>query len=126
MYEFHYGYVKRKYNAKLLLKDTDSLVYEIQVKDVYKDFCKDRALFDISDYPPDSKFFYPVNKKVIGKIKDEFKEKIISEFVGLKSKVYSIVGVDNEENKKQKKSINMLLKTQDIKNLLMFCLIREW
>ena len=71
-------------------------------------------------------FFILLIKKVIGKIKDEFKEKIISEFVGLKSKVYSIVGVDNEENKKQKKSINMLLKTQDIKNLLMFCLIREW
>ena len=32
----------------------------------------------------DSKFFDPVNKKSIGKIKDEFKAKIISEFIGLK------------------------------------------
>ena len=28
MYEFHYKYIKRKYNAKLLFADTDSLVYE--------------------------------------------------------------------------------------------------
>ena len=28
MYEFHYKYIKRKYNVKLLFTDTDSLVYE--------------------------------------------------------------------------------------------------
>ena len=33
--------------------------------------------------------FDPVNKKVIGKMKDEFKGKIIREFVRLKSKMYS-------------------------------------
>ena len=43
-----------------------------------------------------------VNKKVVGKIKDEFKRKIISEFIGLKSKTYSLINVDNEENKKAK------------------------
>ena len=73
MHEFHYRYIKRQFTAKLLLKDTDSLFYEIWAKCIYEDFCKDRGLFDISDYPPDSKFFYLVNKKVIGKMKDEFK-----------------------------------------------------
>ena len=28
IYEFHYKYIKRKFDAKLLLIDTDSLVYE--------------------------------------------------------------------------------------------------
>ena len=45
-------------------------------------------------------FLDPVNKKVIVKMKDEVKGKIISEFVGLKSKMYSLVIVNNEEIKK--------------------------
>ena len=49
-------------------------------------------------------------EKVTGKMKDEFKGKIICESVGLKSKVYSPVTVDNEEIKKEKESIRMLLK----------------
>ena len=90
LYVFHYGYGKRKYNAKLLFTDTDSLVYEIKTKDVYKDFYEDKNLFDFSDYPRDSKFFDPINKKVIGKMKDEFKGKIINEFFGLKLKMFSL------------------------------------
>ena len=65
-------------------------------------FYKDKDLFDFNDYPEDSKFFDPVDKKVIAKMKDEFKGKIIDEFVWLKSKMYSLVTADNEENKKAK------------------------
>ena len=64
--------------------DTDSLVYEIKTEDVYEDFYQDKNLFDFGDYPLDSKFFDPVNKKVIGKMKDEFKRKTISEFARLR------------------------------------------
>ena len=84
MYEFHYKYIKSKFSANLLFTDTDSLVYEIDTKDVYEDFYGDENLFDFSDYPRDSKFFDPVNKKVIAKVKDELKGKINNEFVGLK------------------------------------------
>ena len=69
------------------LTDTDSLVYEIETKDVYEDFYRDKNLFDFSNYLGDSKLFDFVNKKVIGKMKDELKGNIISEFMGLKSKI---------------------------------------
>ena len=48
MYDFHYNYIKRKYGDKssLLFTDTDSLTYEIETDDVYKDFWKDKDLFD--------------------------------------------------------------------------------
>ena len=84
MYKFHCEYIKYKFNARLLFTDRDSLVYEIKKEDVYEDFYQDKDLFDFSEYSSNSKFFDPVNKKVIDKMKDEFKEKIISEFFGLK------------------------------------------
>ena len=59
-------------------------------------------MFDFSDYLLDSKFFDPVNKNVIGKMKDEFNGRTISEFVGLKSKMYSLISVDDEEVTKAK------------------------
>ena len=97
MYKFHYEYTKNNFYAKLLFTDTDSLVYENKTEDVYEDFYGDKNLFDFSDYSLNSKFFDPVNKKVIGKMKDEFKRKIISKFVGIKSKRYSLISVDDKE-----------------------------
>ena len=76
-------------------------------------------MFDFTDYPKDTKFFDSVNKKVISKMKDEFKTKIISEFVGLKLKVYSLIDVDNEK-KSPNELIKKMLKTQDINNILIF------
>ena len=89
MYKFHYKDMETKYDncVKLLFTDTDSLVYEIEADNVYEDFHENKNLHDFSDYPEDSKIFYPVNKKVIGKMKDEVKEKKMSGFVGLKSKM---------------------------------------
>ena len=51
MYDFHYHYIKPKYNnkAKLLFTDTDSLTYEIKTYDVYQDFWVDGNKFDCSD-----------------------------------------------------------------------------
>ena len=46
----------------------------------------------------DSKFFNDTNKKVIGKMKDEFGGVIITEFNGLKSKMYSIKKIGGKEH----------------------------
>ena len=59
-------------------------------------------MFDFSEYPINSKFYDPTNKKVLGKMKDEFKGQIISGFAGLKSKVYSLTSVDDKKVSKAK------------------------
>ena len=87
MYDFHYNFVKKNFNAELLFTDTDSLAYEIKSENAYEEFFKWKNLFDFSNY---SKFFDDSNKEVIGKMKDEFGGVIIDEFIGLKSKMYSI------------------------------------
>ena len=94
MYDFHCNFIKKNFDAELLFTDTDSLAYEIKSEDVYEEFFKHKHLFDFSNYPKDSKFFDETNKKVIGKMKDEFGGVIVVEFVGLKSKMYSIKKID--------------------------------
>ena len=44
LYEFHYDYIKNKYDnkSKLLFSDTDSLMYEIKTEYVYEDFSTDK------------------------------------------------------------------------------------
>ena len=81
---FYYNLIKKDFDAKLFFTDTDSLTYEIKSKDVHEEFFKWKDLFDFSNYSKDSKFFNETNKKVIGKMKDEFGGVIIIEFVGLK------------------------------------------
>ena len=90
MYDFHYNFVKKNFNDKLLFTDTDSLTYEIRSENVYKEFYKWKDLFDFSFYLNDSTFYDDTNKKVIGKMKVEYDGAIIDQFIGLKSKMYSI------------------------------------
>ena len=73
-----------------MFSDTDSLTYEIKSENVYKEFYKWKGLFDFSNYSKGSTFYDDTNKKVIGKMKDEYGGAIIDQFIGLKSKMYSI------------------------------------
>ena len=112
MYDFHDNCFKMNYDAKLLFTDTDSLVYEIRGADVYEKIYADRDLFDLSNYSKKSKFNVGCNKKVIGKMKDEMVGRMVSEFVGLKSKMYSLITVDDEEETRAK-GVNRKLRYSD-------------
>ena len=69
-----------------MFTDPESVIYEIKSKDVYEEFFKYKHLFDFSEFQ--SNFFDPSNKRVIGKMKDEFKGILINKFIELKSKMY--------------------------------------
>ena len=115
MYQFHYDFIVNKYKTKqtLLFTDTDSLCYHIQTEDIYKDMEENKALFDRSGYNgTDYRKCDNLNKKVIGKFKDETDGNPIIEFVGLRSKMYSILLENNQEKKTGKGIKKCILKKQ--------------
>ena len=89
MYEFYYDFIKNKYGNKLslLFTDTDSLMYEIEIENVYEDLSKDKEMFDFSNYLPKWKYYDDSNKLVIDKMKDETGGVAVKAFVGLKPKI---------------------------------------
>ena len=108
MFDFHYTYIQKKYSykkAKLLFTDTDSLMYQIKTEDFYADISSDiKARFDTSEYSPNNKsgILTGVNKKVIGKFKDEVAGRQITHFVGLRPKLYSYKVEESNTAKKCK------------------------
>ena len=104
MYVFHYNYIKMKYDNKatLLFTDTDSLCYNIQTKDIFRDMQEDSELFDTSEYSNDHFLFSTSNKKVLGKMKDETHGVPIEEFVGLRPKMYSLLYTEHSKTVEKK------------------------
>ena len=96
MYQYHYEYMMIKYpGSKLLFTDTDSFCYWIPTEtNIYDDMYKEREWFDFSNYPDGDVYFNDDNNLVPGKMKDEMGGDLILEFVGLRSKMYSILNYD--------------------------------
>ena len=117
MYEFHYDYMKQKYPEGLTLcyMDTDSLIYDIETEDFYKDISKDvKDRFDTSGYNSDGSdplrcrpLPVGLNKKVIGLMKEELGREIMTEFVTLRPKMYAYKtgGLDFKKCKGIKKCV---------------------
>lgn len=71
--------------------------------DVYEDMKENIERFDTSDYPERNIYSMPrVNKIKLGLMKDECNGAIMTEFVGLRSKVYSFSVQDRTITKKLK------------------------
>ena len=114
---FSLQFYQKNFNAELLFTDTDSLTYEIKPENVYEEFFKWKNLFDFSNYSKDSEFFDDDNKNFIGKMKDEFGGIIIDEFIGLKSKMYSIKKIDGKESNTAK-GVNIATEFKEFKDVL--------
>ena len=112
MYDFYYNTLKARYgeNVRLLYADTDSLIVKVDTEDIYADMSQNLDDYDTSNYPADHPLFSTANKKVIGKFKDELGGKVMTEFIGIRPKMYSFVG---EESGKRAKGVkkSVLCKT---------------
>ena len=127
MYDFWYGYLKKKYGnqVKLLYTDTDSLIIEIETENIYQDMIDDCDLFDFSDYPEDHWVIKNLpedqwiineegkrvlkNTKVIGKWKDENAGIRVTGYVGVRAKCYSVITENPQKN---------MIKTKGLKKSL--------
>ena len=121
MYVFWYDYVKPKYDkkAKMCYMDTESFIVYIKADDIYKDIADVETRFDTSNYELDRPLPKGKNKKVIGLMKDELGRKIMTKFVGLKTKTYSYLIDDSSKDKKTKSYvIKRTFKFQNYKNCL--------
>ncbi|XP_018355606.1 PREDICTED: uncharacterized protein LOC108756363 [Trachymyrmex septentrionalis] len=75
---------------------------------------RDIAKFDTSDYPTDNAYGMPLaNKKVPGLMKDENNGAIMTEFVGLRAKMYA-VRVDGKKDTKKIKGVKNNVVAQTI------------
>ena len=102
MYDFHYSFIKKQFDAELLFTDTDSLTYEIKSEDVYEEFFKHKHMYDFSNFSKDPKFYGSQNEMVVGKMKVVNKGISINKFVGLKSKMHSMLLDDDRESSRSK------------------------
>ena len=66
-YDFHYNFIKKNFDAKLLFTDTDRLSYKIKPENVYKELFKWKDLLDFNNYSKDSIFSMRLIKKLLVK-----------------------------------------------------------
>ena len=104
MYNFYYNNLKKTYcdKIKLLYTDTDSVIIHVQTEDIYQDIAQNLDNYDTSNYQPNHPLFSNTNKKIIGKFKDELGGQLLTEFIGIRPKMYSYVG---EESGKRAKGV---------------------
>ena len=101
----------------MLFTDTDRLTYKIESEDVYEEFFKDKHSFDFRNFSKGSKFYDSQYKMVVGKMKVEHKGIPIKKFVGLKSKMHSMLSDDGKESNTAK-GINTATEFNEFKDTL--------
>ena len=105
MMDWYYRVFKVKFpEATLCFSDTDSFLFDIPTDNLYRDILDIKDHLDLSNFSKDSTLYDPSNKACLGKFKDECAGKVITCFVGLRSKCYSLMYYDPDKNTQKQKN----------------------
>lgn len=121
MYDFHYNFMLQQIpreDLDLCMTDTDSLLYNIRNHDIYEIMKENRDYFDLSNFPKTSDMYDDTNNKKVGKFKSET-IKPITEFVGLRAKLYAFKVDDDDEKHLKCKGVKTCVTQKDL-NLAMY------
>ena len=110
MFNFHYNYLIPEFgldNVKLLFTDTDSLAYELTTKNeeervMHYQNLINKGVLDTSTYSKENKL-YNKDHNIIGVMKCEEGDNVITEFAGLRSKMYALKIIKNGLLQEEKK-----------------------
>ena len=106
MYKFWYDVIEKTCkDRKLLCMDTDSFIFE-PTENFRNIMLKTNELHDLSNQPKDTEYYCPHDKKIPGKMKDEFPGKTIIEFIALKPESYTIITNKTEKCTHKGHSLN--------------------
>ena len=127
MYDFYYKVLQPHFGEKhieIMYFDTDSYILKIKTNDLTKDLNTLKHHFDFSNYPKDHILYNNDNKKVPGKFKDELGGEEMTEFVGIRSKMYSYKTREHETKKLKGITRDVVQKNIDFKDYIN-CLFNE-
>lgn len=95
-------------------------MFQVETDDYFADMKKNLERYDTSEFSEDNLYQLPrCNKKVPGLFKDELNGKIIREFVGLRSKMYSIRPDNIDEIDEDGKKIGEMKKAKGVKKYVL-------
>ena len=119
MYEFFYDFLKKRCkDFELLYMDTDSFIIEVIGENFDNIMLEDKEYFDLSNFPKNSKYHTNDNKKVPGKMKDEYGGKAIYEFASPKPKSYTVIIDENNCEKSVHKGLSSNFKSSEFKDII--------
>ena len=110
-------FLKKFFDAELLFTVRGSVTYEIKSENVYEEFFKHKHSFDFSNFSKDLKFYDDQNKMIFGEMKVAHKRIPINIFVGLKSKMYSMLSDDGKESNTAKE-VNIVSQFNEYRDIL--------
>ena len=97
--------------------DTDSFIIEVIGENFDDTMLENKEYFDLSNFPKNSKHHTDNNKKVSGKMKDEYGGTPISEYAGAKPKSYTLIDISNCE-KSTHKGHSSNFKSSEFKDII--------